>query len=227
MSAPKPLKFTSNPQDTPPSSLSALFNAEYYATSCGEPYQHNDIWLAFFGSVADHIKAGIQPGSVLDAGCAMGFLVESLRVRGVEAWGVDISEYAIQNVHPDFRPFCQVGSILAPFPHRRYDLIVCIEVLEHLLPEQAAPAVANLCKHSSDILFSSTSDDTKEATHFNVQPPQYWAALFARSGFYPDADFNASFITPWAARFVRQPTLFARLWRTLKEIRDGVPSKSS
>ncbi len=189
---------------TPPSSLGALFNAEYYATSCGEPYQHNDIWLTFFGQVADHIKADIKPCTVLDAGCAMGFLVESLRVRGIEAFGIDISEYAIQNVHPDFRAYCQVGSILDPFPHPRYDLIVCIEVLEHLLPEQTEPAIANLCCYSNDILFSSTPDDTKEATHFNVQPPGYWAERFARHGFYPDANFDASFITPWAVRFVRK-----------------------
>jgi GT2 family glycosyltransferase/2-polyprenyl-3-methyl-5-hydroxy-6-metoxy-1,4-benzoquinol methylase len=189
---------------TPPSSLGALFNAQYYATSCGEPYQHNDIWLTFFGQVAEHIKADIKPGSVLDAGCAMGFLVESLRVRGIEAWGIDISAYAIQNVHEDLSAFCQVGSILDPFPHPRYELIVCIEVLEHLPPEQAEPAIANLCCHSDDILFSSTPDDNKEATHFNVQPAEYWAERFARHGFYPDANFDASFITPWAVRFVRK-----------------------
>ena len=193
-----------------------MFNAAYYATSCGEPYQHNDIWLTFFGSVADQIKTRIQPGSVLDAGCAMGFLVESLRVRGIEAWGIDISEYAIQNVHPDFRAFCRVGSILDPFPRRRYDLIVSIEVLEHLPPQQAEPAIANLCRHTDDILFSSTPDDNKEATHFNVQPPEYWKALFARFGFYPEAGFDASFITPWAVRFVSRRSLIRRLWRVLQ-----------
>lgn len=191
----------------------SLFNAEYYAHCCGEPYQRNDIWMTFFGSVADHIKDRIQPGCVLDAGCAMGFLVESLRVRGIQAWGVDISEYAIQNVHPDFRSYCQVGSILDPFPRRRYDLIVSIEVLEHLHPQHAKPAIANLCRHTDDILFSSTPDDNKEATHFNVQPPEYWTALFAISGFFPCEDFDASFITPWAVRFVRRKSLISQILR--------------
>ena len=46
---------------------------------------------------------------------------------------------------------------------------------------------------------------TKEATHFNVQPPEYWAECFARNGFFRDIDFDASFITPWAVRYRRIP----------------------
>jgi len=67
--------------------------------------------------------------------------------------------------------------------------------------------VANLCRFTDDILFSSTPFDFKEATHFNVQPPDYWAQLFARHQFFHDLDFDASFISPWAMRFRRQPLL--------------------
>ena len=49
--------------------------------------------------------------------------------------------------------------------------------------------MANLCPHTADVLFSSTPFDYDEATHLNVQPPDYWAALFARHGFYRDVDF--------------------------------------
>jgi chromosome segregation ATPase len=35
----------------------------------------------------------------------------------------------------------------------------------------------------------------------NLHPPEYWAELFARHGFYRDVDYDASYITPWAARF--------------------------
>jgi len=30
---------------------------------------------------------------------------------------------------------------------------------------------------------------------------EYWAELFAKEGFIRDVDFNASFITPWTARY--------------------------
>jgi len=188
------------------------YNAAYYAHNCGEPYEHNEAWMGVFNLIADHIVNEFHPRSVLDAGCAMGFLVESLRQRGVEAWGIDVSEYAIQNVLPDFRPYCKVGLITEPFPHPRYDLITCIEVIEHLTAQEADRAIENICKHTDDILLSSTPFDFREPTHVNVQPPEYWAALFNRFGFIHDIDFDASFIAPWAMRFVKaQPSIENRI----------------
>jgi len=181
-----------------------LFDAYYYLHGCGDtPYGRSPEWLNLFNYIAGRIAADIRPESVLDAGCALGFLVESLRHRGVQAFGVDISEYAISQVHESIKPYCWQGSITEPFP-RRYDLIVSIEVLEHLPKTEAEKAVENLCHHADDILFSSSPFDYEEPTHFNVQPPEYWAALFARQGFYRDVDFDASFITPWAVRFRRR-----------------------
>ena len=195
------------PLATPPGSVdeaaTARYDAAYYAHGCGDrPYARDEVWLGFFGDVAERIVADIAPRTVLDAGCAMGFLVETLRARGVEAWGVDVSEYAISQVHGSVREHCAVGSILEPF-ERRYDLITCIEVLEHLDAVAGAKAIANLCAATDDVLFSSTPEDFREPTHENVQPPDYWAAAFARHGFYRDVDFDGSFLTPWAVRFRR------------------------
>ncbi|HOT89982.1 MAG TPA: class I SAM-dependent methyltransferase [Anaerolineae bacterium] len=205
------------------------YDAYYYAYDCGRPYQRDETWLAFFGRIAELIDLDLHPRTVLDAGCAMGFLVEKLRERGVEAYGIDISEYAIQNVHESVRDFCQVGSVTVPFS-RHYDLIVCLEVLEHLSPTQAREAIANFCQHTEQVLFSSTPLDYREATHINVHPPEYWAELFARQGFIRDVDYDASFITPWTGLFrrveVTVPELvrdFERRWwlqqREISELR--------
>ena len=61
----------------------ARFDARYYAQSCGRPYGRDPEWLRFFGTIADRIVADIAPRRVLDAGCAMGLLVEALRERGI------------------------------------------------------------------------------------------------------------------------------------------------
>jgi 2-polyprenyl-3-methyl-5-hydroxy-6-metoxy-1,4-benzoquinol methylase len=192
--------------------LADLYDAHYFAHGCGRPYQRDKGWLDFFGAIADRIVRDIQPGTVLDAGCAMGFLVEALRDRGVDSFGVDISEYVLQNVRQDIQPYCWLGTVTDPFP-QKYDLIVCIEVLEHLPRREAEQAVANLCRHTDDILFCSTPFDYKEVTHFNVQPPEYWAELFAQQGFFRDVDFDASFILPWAVRLRRKTEPMARLVR--------------
>src|SRR5688500_7735012 len=111
--------------------MSMAFDEYYYANCCGRPYARDDHWLTFFGRIADRIVADIAPRRVLDAGCAMGLLVETLRARGVDAVGLDISSYAIDRVHESVKPFCRQGSIAEPLDGR-FDLIVCIEVLEHM-----------------------------------------------------------------------------------------------
>lgn len=142
----------------------------------------------------------MSPKTVLDAGCAKGFLVETLRDKGIDTWGVDISEYAISQVYDPIKPYCKVGSIIEPFG-QKYDLIVTIEVVEHMCKEDAEKAIANLCDHTDVVLFSSSPNDFRETTHFNVQQPEFWTREFARHGFFRDLDFDATFVIPWAMLF--------------------------
>src|SRR3954471_19451688 len=103
-----------------------LFDDYYYAHGCGAPYRRDENWLAQFGRIADAIVREVEPQTALDVGCAIGLLVETLRQRGIEAFGVDVSEYAIEQVHPSVREYCRVWGATEPFG-RRFDLITCIE----------------------------------------------------------------------------------------------------
>ncbi len=208
------------------------YGAFYYRHDCGVPYERNEHWLGFFADVADRIVRDLHPISVLDAGCAMGFLVEELRKRGVDASGIDVSEYAIANVHESVAEHCRVGSLAEPLD-QRYDLITCIEVLEHLPPEDCGAAIANLCAASDRILFSSTPEDFGEATHLNVQPPEAWSAAMAQHGFHRDLDLDLSYLTPWATLYVRreEPAVetvrrYDRAWfrlrREVAEVRESL-----
>jgi 2-polyprenyl-3-methyl-5-hydroxy-6-metoxy-1,4-benzoquinol methylase len=181
---------------------SSEFGRHYYRHDCGIPYQRNEHWLRFFGKIADEIVRDFHPTSVLDAGCAMGFLVEALRERGVEAEGIDISDYAISQVDQSVAEHCRVASLTEPLT-RRYDLIVCIEVLEHIAPAESGRAIANLCAATDRLLLSTTPDDFAEATHVNVQPPEAWSAALAGEGFLREVERDVSYVTAWAALYAR------------------------
>jgi len=189
------------------------FDATYYQHYCGKkPYTRSEEWLALFGRFADRIASDIRPRRVLDAGCAMGFLVEALRDRGIEAFGVDLSSYAIANAHESVQAFCRQGSLTEELTEH-YDLIVTIEVLEHIPRHDAERAIENICAHTGDVLFSSTPFNYQEATHVNVHPPDYWVEQFARHGFFRDVDFDASFLTSWAIRFRKRSDPVHRIVR--------------
>jgi SAM-dependent methyltransferase len=179
------------------------YGAYYYRHDCGIPYERNEHWLGFFGRVADRIVADLHPTSVLDAGCAMGFLVEALVKRGVDASGVDVSDYAISQVHESVRDRCRVQSLTEPLGGR-YDLVTCIEVVEHIAPEDADTVLANLCAATDRLLFSSTPQNYGEPTHLNVQPPEAWTAALAKQGFYRDLERDFSYLSPWAALYTRR-----------------------
>jgi SAM-dependent methyltransferase len=179
------------------------YGQHYYEHDCGTPYERNDHWTDFFAGIADRIVKELKPRSVLDAGCAMGLLVEQLFRRGVDAWGVDISKYAITQVHESVADRCRVGSLVDPLD-QRYDLVVCIEVVEHMRSDDARAAIANLCAASDRVLFSSSPFDYAEPTHLNVQPPEYWSAAFAGHGFFRNLDHDASYIAPWSVLYERR-----------------------
>ena len=179
----------------------ALFDAAYYSERLGpNPYTRNEVWLRFFRGIADEVVRSLRPSRVFDAGCAMGMLVESFWDLGVEAWGADISAYAISCVRRDMQPYCRVASIAEPLGNV-FDLITCIEVLEHMPEEEARQAIAQMVEASDLVLFSSTPDDLNAPTHINVHPIVYWLKLFGEFGFTPDLTYDAGFICPHAILF--------------------------
>lgn len=164
------------------------YNEDYYRNMVsGEPYNwESPVWRTFFGHVADQIKREFNPATVLDAGCAIGLLVGALRQRGVDAIGFDVSRFAIDEAvaHGLLGKAFNFSLDDSQLYGGLYDLVTCIEVVEHIDPEFADTAISNLCRMAKvAILFSSTPDDFTEPTHVNVQPEDYWLQLFARHGF--------------------------------------------
>ncbi|HID96215.1 MAG TPA: tetratricopeptide repeat protein [Candidatus Latescibacteria bacterium] len=182
-----------------------LFGREYFSSWEGKGYRR-EILMSHFKRLANYIVKEISPGTVLEVGCAKGFLLECLRDLGVDAEGIDISSYAIGQVREDIRPYCRVCSVLdLSVEAKRYDLVIAIGVLEHLSAQDAFDAVANISKLTDVILFSSTPDrNYPDPTHVNVQPIEYWIDLFARFGFKPDSSLDPAVVAPHAVLFRRK-----------------------
>ena len=167
----------------------------------------NERWRSFFMSVADRLIGSLNPRSVLDVGCARGLLVQAFAVQGVDSRGVDISQHAIESAHPDVRERLSVASATEPF-EGRYDLVTCIEVLEHMSPQDAQSAIDNITAITDRVLFSSSPGDHDEPTHINTRPTEQWVAWFAERGFFRRTDLDMGMIAPWTVLLQRgTPTL--------------------
>jgi len=210
-----------------------IYNEQYYRAGCGPiPYEDSKHWVPFFCQIADRIVADLHPATVLDAGCAMGYLVAALRDRGVEAYGVDLSKYAISHVREDVKPYCFAASLLEPLPEAlptRFDLVISIEVLEHLYPEEGAQVVQNLCGLTDTVLYSTSPDDLTERTHVNVQQREYWVGLFAQNGFLDDLLYRPTYITPHAVCCRRDQNILRQIQdyeRALRQLESDTDKSS-
>lgn len=93
------------------------------------------------------LVAAFGPRRVLEAGCATGLLVKALRGAGVDARGFDFSAWCVENAHPAIKESVVWGDILdlgrsAAAPP--YDLVLTLDILEHLPPDKVPQALANL-----------------------------------------------------------------------------------
>lgn len=205
--------------------MSELYNESYYKNYSGTDYNEESVWVEHFGNIADRIITDFNPKTVLDAGCAFGYLVAALRDRGVQAYGIDISEYAISKVRNDIKQFCAVCSLTDKLPMNfpnKFDLITNIEVIEHLYENEGLLAIENMCKYSDKIIFSSTSTDIYDATHVNVQQKEYWISNFAKHGLFNKVDYMPNYISSDAVLFYRNDSVARIVGDYERQIRQNI-----
>lgn len=123
--------------------------------------------------------------SALDVGCAFGYGVSLLESLGYETIGVDVSRFGVRQAKKMMTAnefvVCDVQRNL-PFK-KKFDLVICLEVLEHL--QDPLKALQNMYDVCEGIILCTTPNKTAERvvkkilkdfdkTHVNVKTPREW-----------------------------------------------------
>jgi 2-polyprenyl-6-hydroxyphenyl methylase/3-demethylubiquinone-9 3-methyltransferase len=107
--------------------------------------------------------ATLRGKSVLDVGCGGGILSEAMARAGADVLGIDLSQAVLDvaELHAlegkiDVRYRAIAAEQLAAERHGQFDLVTCMEMLEHV-PDPAASieALAALAKPGGDIVVST------------------------------------------------------------------------
>lgn len=129
------------------------------------------------------IMKSIHPNNVLDVGCGVGTWLKVFEENGIIDYiGIDV--VTPEKLHIPQAKFL-TKDISKPFDlKRKFDLVVSLEVAEHL-PEASADAfVKSLIIHSDTILFSAAIPGQGGQHHVNEQWPEYWEEKFSKHGFF-------------------------------------------
>jgi uridylate kinase len=140
------------------------------------------------GYRAAMIKLNLNPTTVLDVGCGTGNFVKYLRKLGVDAYGVDVSEKAIELADPEVRPFLRVAnSTKLPYEDGQFDVVTTFDVLEHVNVKNLKKVVneANRVakKHIIHKIYTTrngfiTKYHKRDFSHTSVFPQKWWQKFF-------------------------------------------------
>ena len=152
-------------------------------------------------AMAEHY--GIKPGDkILDVGCGKGFLLFDFTkvVPGVEVYGLDISEYAIETAKEEIKDHLRVANAIElPFEDHSFDFVYSITTLHNLHCydlDKALREIERVGKKNKYICVESYRNEMEKANLLYWQvtceafnTPEEWDWWFKQTGYTGDHSF--------------------------------------
>jgi len=161
-------------------------------------YRYDGRWVPVAEDIVKHFD--LKPGDrVLDIGCAKGFLVKDLMIAcpGLEAFGIDISAYALKNCEDEVIERLQIGDAVdLPFPDGSFKAVVSLNTIHNLNRDDCRTALREIQRLSGGHAFvqvdSYRTPEAKEIFEDWVLTarfhdyPEGWIKLFEEAGYTGD-----------------------------------------
>lgn len=122
------------------------------------------------------------PKTVIDFGAGDGWWLKAFHDMGSNVGAIELHEIAREYIPPQVQTF--IHDLTAPiFFDRKYDLVICLEVAEHLPKEAADVLVETIAFHTKNLLlFSAAGLGQPGEGHINLQPQTYWRKKIKSQG---------------------------------------------
>lgn len=161
-------------------------------------YRYDGRWLPIAEDIIRHF--GLKSGDrVLDVGCGKGFLVKDLMKAcpGLEAFGLDISAYALRHCEPEVVGRLHLGGAVSlPFPDRSFQAVISINTVHNLERQDCVCALREFERLAPGKGYIQVDAYRNEAerqvfedwmlTARTYGKPEDWVAILAEAGYTGD-----------------------------------------
>jgi ubiquinone/menaquinone biosynthesis C-methylase UbiE len=161
-------------------------------------YRYDGRWVPVARDIVAHF--GLKPGMrVLDVGCGKGFLVKDLMLvcPGLEAFGLDVSLYALMHCEPEVVGRLHLGTAeKMPFPDNSFDCVLSINTVHNFPRPRAIKVMREIQRLSRGKAFvqvdSYYTPEQKEIFESWVLTAEFhdypagWIKLFEEAGYTGD-----------------------------------------
>lgn len=136
--------------------------------------------------INNHLKFN----SVFDLGCGMGLYLKEFYNLKKEVLGCDFSLDALRISPKEFTVFH--ADVTKPIVlNRKYDLLICFEVAEHILNKYSRQLVQNCTNNGKIIVFTAANKGQGGVGHINEQPQSWWIELFEEMHYLYDFETSS------------------------------------
>ncbi len=150
--------------------------------------------------IVAHLVDKFGPQSVLDVGCGTGAILAEFGKTGiVRLHGLEYAEAALAYCRTrqlDVHKFDLEANADAALPSS-LDLVISLEVAEHLPAAIASKFVALLAKPRAPVVLTAAPPGQGGTDHVNEQPKEYWVALFKSQEMDLDTETTQALASGW------------------------------
>ena len=130
----------------------------------------------FADRLATWVKQELKPSTLLDIGCGPGHFVNSFRSEGIDARGLDIDDRVHGKAYLEYKSLFDIETESA-------DVVVCMEVAEHIEQDREEEVVAKVAQTVKDtLIWTAAAIGQGGIGHINCKDKQQWADLLTKAG---------------------------------------------
>jgi ubiquinone/menaquinone biosynthesis C-methylase UbiE len=127
----------------------------------------------------------------LDVGCGTGEGIRYALDKGKEVWGIDFADAREAWKKWGVEDRCQIASALnIPYPDESFDLVVCMDVLEHIPEEDVLDVLKEMRRvgntayvYAIALTLEKEPVGKKVLTHITVKNADWWIDKFIEAGY--------------------------------------------